>query len=386
MAKGAREIKAKDFVKDLRSGMKEDDILEKYGLSREKLQAVLERLVQAHAITQAERDSWLSAPISIAIKGDEPQTTEPPSGVLRRLRVNRNRPEAAQSVSSEQQPATRDSGDGQYRLKLYGRMTGDSDAFCADLAAVLGIDVKTAREYLDNVPVSVKEGLTEEKAERLRSILASVGALCLVEPMSREEEATVSSPREPTSPASREASIVDALLMSRRQKEEALGLFPTHVKPSLVALVGTVVFLASVGIYLLTSTQSVREEMALNPPVERSVSAQVKESTSASDEEALPAIKAQISYLESELPALFARLSREQTAFDLLVNTRNVEHDELQRKNAEVQSIREEIGLVQWQIRSLKKRETLLERTTALGSRTGEQEPGQSAALGQSSE
>lgn len=388
MAKGVREIRAKDFVRDLRSGMEEANILQKYGLSREQLQAIFQKLVRANALTQAELNSWLSGCKSPAAAEQAVENAEVPPGILRRLRDVRNRPEPAQPELPEREPelGSPRHGNDTFRLKLYGRMTGDPDAFCTDLAAVMGIDVQTAKHYLDSVPVALKEGLSEEKAERLRGILVSVGALCLVEPMNPMGEATVAERKDPVSPVSKEASLVDALLMRKQKSDNDPGLFPSRVKPSLLALLGTVIVLASVGFYLLTSTRSVRQELALNPPVERSSGDQVKSSTSISDEEALPAIKAQINYLESELETLFSQLTSEKAAFDLLVNTPGVEYDALQRKNADVQSFQEQIGLLRWQIRTLKKRAALIERTSGPDTKEGEPEPGQSEAFQQSAE
>lgn len=49
-----RKIKAKEFVKDIRLGMDDPTLMKKYQLSPQKLEEVLEKLVQADFITVLE--------------------------------------------------------------------------------------------------------------------------------------------------------------------------------------------------------------------------------------------------------------------------------------------------------------------------------------------
>ena len=49
-----RKIKAKEFVKDIRSGMDDPTMMKKYQLTPQKLEEVLEKLVQADFITVLE--------------------------------------------------------------------------------------------------------------------------------------------------------------------------------------------------------------------------------------------------------------------------------------------------------------------------------------------
>jgi hypothetical protein len=355
-----REISAKAFIKDFRSGMDEADILEKYSISRERLRSILKKLLDAKALGQKEIDSWLSVSKADSQSEDSAEITEaPPEQDDRphRLEILRNRPGTVATAHGEDisTPGQASSANVEYRLKLYGRTSNDPDAFSANLAAVLGIDVYTARDYLDRVPVTMKEGLSEQKAERLRSVLASVGALCLVEPMDAPEQ------QQSTPGPSRETSIADALLIRRERTDDDEGFLPSRVKPSLLALFGTVLFLCVAGAYLLIATREAREDIAINAPRQGSSSQAAQSAQTTSDEETLPALKAQITHLEGELPKLTSRLTEEKAAFDLLVKTPGVKIDEMQKKNAAIQGVQEEIALVGWQIRNLKKRVTLME-------------------------
>jgi hypothetical protein len=356
-----REISAKAFVKDFRSGMDEAEILEKYSLSQERLRSVLDKLVAANALGREEIDSWLSVSKPASGFEDAEQSGDGPlvqSGPPRRLRVSRKTLEPTAAAHSAETPApSRDGSEtAGYRLKLYGRTSNDPDAFCANLAAVLGIDGSTARDYLNRVPVTMKEGLSEQKAERLRTVLASVGALCLVEPMDGVE-------LQPSLPSpTRETALADALLMRPEKTGEDSGFLPSRMKPSLLALVSVVFFLCVAGLYLLIATRSVREDMAVNAPRQKVTPQETQTAKTVSDEEALPMLKGQIIYLEEELPKLKARLTEEQAGFDLLVKTPGVPYDDLQKRNFAVQEIQEQISTTGWQIRTLKKKVNLLER------------------------
>lgn len=49
-----RKIKAKEFVRDIRSGMDDPTLMNKYQLTPQKLEEVLEKLIQADFITVLE--------------------------------------------------------------------------------------------------------------------------------------------------------------------------------------------------------------------------------------------------------------------------------------------------------------------------------------------
>lgn len=364
-----REISAKAFIKDFRSGMEEADILEKYSLSQERLRSILKKLVDAKALGQDEIDSWLSAPKSGSRSEESAESAVAPlaqNGQPRRLRVLKRQPETDATAHSEEGPTSSgaSSGNAGYRLKLYGRTSNDPDAFSANLAAVLGVDVYTAKDYLDRVPVTLKERLSEQKAERLRSVLASVGALCLVEPMDAPEEQLKTPAR------SRETSVADAFLMRQETTDDSEGFLPSRVKPSLLALFGTVLFLCVVGAYLLLATRTTREDIAINAPKQKSSPQEVQSAQTASDEETLPALKGQMSHLEGELPKLDSRLTEAKAAFVLLAKTPGVKNDELHRSNSAIKDVEQQISNTQWQIRTLKKRVTMLERNATSAEKT----------------
>jgi ribosomal protein L7/L12 len=354
-----REISAKAFVKDFRSGMDERGILGKYSLSQEKLRLILKKLVDAKALRQDEVDTWLSLSQPAGLREDTAESGETPLDYSepRRLRVSKKQLEQPEpEPAAEEHPSSPASTEVVgYRLKLYGRTANDPDAFSANLAAVLGIDASTARDYLNRVPVTIKEGVSEQKAERLRSILASVGALCLVEPMNGAEQ------QPPSAAPARETAIADALLMRPEKTIDGTGFLPSSVKPSLLALVGVVVFLCVGGLYLLLATRPAREEMAINAPKEKTTTQDQKAQTM-SDEETLPLLKAQITYLEGELPKLNSRLMEEQAGYDLLAKTPGVKFDDLQQKSLAVQEVQEQINTTRWQIQTIKKKVALMER------------------------
>jgi hypothetical protein len=54
MTTSKRKIKAKAFVRDLRNGMDDKELMEKYSLSKNQLHKVLHRLVDAGAIDEME--------------------------------------------------------------------------------------------------------------------------------------------------------------------------------------------------------------------------------------------------------------------------------------------------------------------------------------------
>ena len=68
-----------------------------------------------------------------------------------------------------------------FGIKLYGYIGREKRVFSEKLAAVLAIDKPTARALLEDVPVTVVEGLEESSARHLHELLTAIGALCLVE-------------------------------------------------------------------------------------------------------------------------------------------------------------------------------------------------------------
>jgi chromosome segregation ATPase len=84
----------------------------------------------------------------------------------------------------------------------------------------------------------------------------------------------------------------------------------------------------------------------------------------------LPALKGQMSHLEGELPKLDSRLTEAKAAFVLLAKTPGVKNDELQKSSSAIQDIEQQISNTQWQIRTLKKRVTMLERNATSAEKT----------------
>ncbi len=70
-----------------------------------------------------------------------------------------------------------------FRVKLYGHMGRDDQAFAKKLSVVLAVDESAAQLLLQSVPMVVKEGLGEAQANSLCQLLTAIGALCLAEPM-----------------------------------------------------------------------------------------------------------------------------------------------------------------------------------------------------------
>ncbi len=55
-----RKITAREMLKDIRAGLSDQDLMEKYSLSAQGLQSVFAKLVQAGAVTQTELDDRIS--------------------------------------------------------------------------------------------------------------------------------------------------------------------------------------------------------------------------------------------------------------------------------------------------------------------------------------
>jgi hypothetical protein len=70
-----------------------------------------------------------------------------------------------------------------FRVKFYGHMGRDDDAFSKKLSAALAVEESAAKLLLKSVPTVVKEGLEATQANSLCQRLTSIGALCLVEPI-----------------------------------------------------------------------------------------------------------------------------------------------------------------------------------------------------------
>jgi hypothetical protein len=364
-----REISAKAFVKDFRSGMNEAEFLDKYSLSRKKLSLILKKLVDAKALGRDEVDSWLAVsrlegPSEDAVTNSEIPVTY--SGPPRRLRVAQNHQPMAETAHAIDDTPSGPAGleTVKYRLKLYGRTSSDPEAFCSDLAAVLGIEPSIARDYLNRVPVSIKEGISQQKAERLRSVLASVGALCLLEPMDGEEQP----PASPT--AAKETSITEALLMRRGRTDEDAGLLPSNVRPSMIVLLGVLVILCVGGLYLMIATQSTREDIALNGPREITTARHSRPVRTVSDQEVIGRLEDEANDLKAKLPELKSRLEEEKAGFDLLLKAPGVTMDELHKKDSIVRDIQAQIIRIQSKINSFKNKARLLERHDALAEKT----------------
>ncbi len=78
-----------------------------------------------------------------------------------------------------------------FRVKLYGHMGRDDEAFAKKLSVVLAVEESDARRFLAGVPTVVREELGEAQANSLCELLRAIGALCLTEPI---ENHSVSGP------------------------------------------------------------------------------------------------------------------------------------------------------------------------------------------------
>ena len=94
-----------------------------------------------------------------------------------------------------------------YRIKLYGHTTGDPEAFCRNLAAVLNIEIEDALRLLRQAPVPVAEDIDEKEAERLEGRLSAIRALSLVEPTTEDSPYQVPVLAEATAPAAATAPL-----------------------------------------------------------------------------------------------------------------------------------------------------------------------------------
>ncbi len=141
-----------------------------------------------------------------------------------------------------------------YRIKLYGHTSEDPELFRKNLAAMLGKSEEEARELLLAAPVTIVEGVSQERAETLIEVLKSLQALCLVEAMEDQEgEASADSSTSESAAAPKSLSISTLLaerepLLEPEQKEELKSHFWLGVT---CAIGATIVLICLVG-YILS--------------------------------------------------------------------------------------------------------------------------------------
>jgi ribosomal protein L7/L12 len=240
----SRKFSAKEIVGDIRSGMKRDELQAKYELTPSRLTKLLDRLVEMKALDKSELD-----PSFRRAEEPEPRSSE---------EDNSSRPGDWAETSGERYflgDTHAEATEGPERLwsiKLYGKTTQDRVGFCKDLAAVLGMSPRETEELYDKCPVVIKSGLTEDRAERLRSILASIGALCIAE--QRPAEETTEKQYDPGS--------AFAFPFQRNRESGEEGLLPTKLKASSIVLLVIVLLLCVFGWHLVNVTAPVREYQA----------------------------------------------------------------------------------------------------------------------------
>ncbi len=242
---------------------------EKYNLTPARLSRLLHQLVAMKALDAHELDSLLPGskePEAQRLEEDPDPSFAPSPTELEHpeWKAPHDSPDSGPFRDDERQavgggyflgdsPQTGSGAQGAlWSLKLYGKTTRDRSAFCGDLAAVLGIDYREAEDYYDKAPVTVKLGLTKDKAERLRSVLASIGAMCLAEEHQAENV--------PNSRAEHDFEF--APFFRRDQRPESSSLLPSSVKASTIVLTVLVLVLSVFGWHLMRITAPVREFQA----------------------------------------------------------------------------------------------------------------------------
>ncbi len=196
-----QKISAKTFVQDVKSGLDGPALIAKYDLSEHRLSKILTKCLELQLLTSDEVDVLIRQATTsnggrqTSRSGQGSSASPAPHSLgqddeLTRYQASGPRDGPTYSIVNDEQRAGlfevgADQGGGQrsslWALKLYSKTLGSREKFSRDLASILAIDVRTAGEFLDQAPVIIKSGLTKEKAERLSSILASIGALCLIE-------------------------------------------------------------------------------------------------------------------------------------------------------------------------------------------------------------
>lgn len=234
--------------------------------------------------------------------------------------------------------------EGSYRLKIYGYSGDDPDGFCRDMAAVLAIDVETARECLASAPSVVKTGLSRATAEKVRDILAEKKGLILSEPENPDLEP--------------ESAIQLDLPISGPPDEQEDSVPVMDTRTALI--LGTVaaiilVMVVYLGVGLIKSVIKVKRE---SQPVEGlQAPAQEQRQSGPSPQEyraMADELQARVQQTETDLEHLKFRLAEEGAAMEKAGRPRGGNPEEYRRLIKVVMGIIEEVRAMERELKDLR--------------------------------
>jgi len=135
-----------------------------------------------------------------------------------------------------------------FQVKLYGHTSDDVESFCKKLAAVLMISETEAMLLLHEVPLAVRDNLSQAAAENLSRLLTSIRALSIAEPMDGavvEKTPSVSEPLAPRVAPSIEAADKRQDMQSNLWMYLGLGLAGLLIVSVIVGVISSYVNLYS---------------------------------------------------------------------------------------------------------------------------------------------
>lgn len=218
-----------------------------------------------------------------------------------------------------------------YRLKIYGTVSSDTDLFVKQMASLLGMDQEEFRALLHHVPAAVETPISGQIVDDLRKRIAEVGGLVLFEPWEPEDEALEpkSSPATPTAEMrGRQPKIGDTL-----QANLWLG--------AVVAISGSVaLFILVAFVSTLWQTYRWNNPIPRKPALTASASASARGNHSA---EASQEIEDRIRELKPTIEDLQYKLGEAQLAFRQLKTAHNIDRQYRLVRSKEIGDLRREI-------------------------------------------
>jgi hypothetical protein len=362
-----KKISAKSFVEDVKSGLRGSELIEKYNLSSRRLSMILDKCLEQRLLTSDD---------VCALPDRSPSARKPPEGEAFRpepdaepapdhpapteglasmttpnsqLATNGSSPCNAGSPGALSDGSRSERGQGStvWALKLYSKTIGAREKFVGDLAAILAIAPGAASDLLDRAPVTIKSGLTKDKAELLSGVLGSIGALCLIEEQTSEEDGSEAAAPAPEIP----------FFLSRGKTSEENGFLPERMRASTVVMAGAVFILCLLAVYLIHRTSTLREEQVTTGKGTlklREARGKIKSETY-SEQDTRLYLLSEIDRLEGEVNLLESRIFEARTELDSLSKSR-AEFQEKVEKEAEIRGMNYELVRKTKELKSFRKR------------------------------
>ncbi len=394
MTKPTPTIRARDVAGDIASGMDASSLRSKYRLTPAGLEKALHKLLELNAVSasdverlrpreavlenEASQERHGSAAVDEKLPHEEhdlstvetPNTKGPPADPIADHTADESPPpeaspaapkrnlrdDASQRYSLSEGSAYEAAGEQtHWGIKLYGKLTADRETFCTNLAAILAINRTEAEVLLDNAPALIKSGLSQEKAERLRGVLTSIGALSLTV----ETEASV----EPTDSLTPLPAPEFALLMKREHLKPVAGLLPENLRASFIALLAVIMALAIGAGILIRKTSYVRSGQGSAGAMSQSVPEDpTAQKEVIQQEEMQQYTDLEAARLEGKAARLQERLQQHMETYRTLKSARSINFGELQRVDFEVSKAQRDYQTAIRELRNAKRRQSILNR------------------------